>query len=156
MSNHEYHYLPTNRPLENRSLENPMASQESLLVGVQVLLVEDELDIADLLIILLASAGAEVVWVTQASEALSLLEDLQPDVLICNIRLPDQNGDWLIQQIRAKEIESRSHLPAIAVTSYAREVTDTQMLAVGFERLVYKLNDPNELISEIATLVHCN
>lgn len=150
MSNHEY-YLPT-----NRALENTMAPHESMLVGVQVLLVEDELDIADLLIILLASAGAEVVWVTQAEEALLLLEDLQPDVLVCNVRLPDQNGDWLIQQIRAKESESKSHLPAIAVTSYSREVTDMQMRAVGFERLVYKLNDPDELITAIFTLVDRN
>jgi CheY-like chemotaxis protein len=123
------------------------------LVGVRALLVEDEFDVANLLLFILAEAGAEVFWVMQSCDALACLPDIRPNVLLSNIRLPDQDGDWLIRAIRQAEVESGHHLPAIAITSYTREVAEHKMLEAGFERFLPKNFDPDQLIAAILELV---
>ncbi len=123
------------------------------LAGLRVLLVEDEFDVASLLLFILAEAGAEVVWVAQSSDALACLPTVHPDILLSNIRLPDQDGDWLIQAIREAESETHHHLPAVAITSYTREVTEQKVLEAGFERFLSKTFDPDQLIATILELV---
>ncbi|WP_088889538.1 response regulator [Leptolyngbya ohadii] len=126
---------------------------ETPLAGVQVLLVEDEFDIATLLLFILLEAGAEAVWVVQSREALDCLDHFHPDILLSNIKLPDHDGDWLIQEIRQAESVEMPRLPAIAITSYTRDVAATQVLEAGFDRFMPKHFDPEEIISTILDLV---
>ncbi|HEY9826757.1 MAG TPA: response regulator [Stenomitos sp.] len=129
------------------------AENEQPLAGVQVLLVEDELDVADLLLFILDDAGAESVWVMHSNEALACLSHFHPDILLSNVRLPDHDGDWLIQKIRQSEINREAHLPAIALTSYTREVVVDKVLTAGFDRFIHKHFDPTEIISTILDLL---
>jgi CheY-like chemotaxis protein len=129
------------------------AQQGQPLSGVRVLLVEDEFDIANLLLFILVEAGAEVVWMMQAIEAFACLHHLHPHVLLSNVRLPDRNGDWLIQEIRQAESETIEHLPAIAITSFTRDVAAEGMLEAGFDRFLTKDFDVERLISTILDLV---
>ena len=129
------------------------ADCEYPLAGVQVLLVEDEFDVADLLLFILNQAGAEVIWVMQSNDAVACLHHFHPDILVSNIRLPDRDGDWLIQQIRQTELERITHLPAIAITSYTREVAANKVLEAGFDRFLPKHFDSEEIISSILALV---
>lgn len=94
-----------------------------VLSGIRVLLVEDEPDIADLLIFVLETAGAEVLSFEYAKLALESCESLYPDILLCNIRLPIEDGYWLIQQIRIHSCMALRQLPAIALTSYRTDLT---------------------------------
>lgn len=128
-----------------------LSSQEKPLKNLQILLVEDEADIAELLAVILEQAGAEVIQTSYAVEAFEMLESCQPDILISNVRLPDHNGDWLIQHIRACEDALKS-IPAIAVTSYTREFTKQRILNAGFQRFITKPFDPDELIAAVLTL----
>ncbi|MBD1847263.1 response regulator [Cyanobacteria bacterium FACHB-63] len=129
------------------------AHQTHPLAGVKVLLVEDECDIADLLLFILSEAGAEAIAVRQAKDALAQLHRSRPDILLSNVRLPDRNGDWLIQEIRQAEFGRMPRLPAIAVTSYTREFDANTVLEAGFDRFLPKLIDPEEIISAILDLV---
>ena len=70
------------------------------LKGVQVLLVEDEPDIAELLAFMLTDAGAKVTHAPSAFEALQKLDQGLPDVIVCNLRLPDIDGRQLLHCIR--------------------------------------------------------
>lgn len=123
------------------------------LTGVRGLLVEDELDVANLLLFILNEAGAEIMWVTQLADAIACLRQFHPDVLLCNVRLPDRDGDWLIGEIRRAESGTTRHLPAIAITSYTREVAANRMLQAGFERFLSKDFDAAQLVSTILELV---
>ncbi|MEH2404891.1 response regulator [Nostoc sp.] len=58
-----------------------------ILIGTLILLVEDEPDVADLLIFILEAAGAEVMALTDAEAALALVESLHPDILLCNVEV---------------------------------------------------------------------
>ncbi|MDZ8257646.1 response regulator [Nostoc sp. ChiQUE01b] len=123
------------------------------LIGTTILLVEDEPDIADLLTFILEAAGAEVMALTDAETALDLVESLHPDILLCNMKLPDRDGNWLIEQIRVNSCPSIRELPAIAITSYTREVSSHKALDAGFNRFLVKLESPEEIIDEIVHLL---
>ncbi|MDF5735259.1 MULTISPECIES: response regulator [unclassified Nostoc] len=123
------------------------------LVGTLILLVEDEPDMADLLIFILEAAGAEVMALTDAEAALALVESLQPDILVCNMKLPHHDGNWLIEQIRVHSCPSIRELPAIAITSYTREVSSQKALNAGFNRFIVKLENSEEIVDEIVHLL---
>ncbi|MEH2069002.1 MAG: response regulator [Nostoc sp.] len=123
------------------------------LSGIAILLVEDEPEIADLLIFILETAGAQVRVLSDAEAAFALIESLHPDVLLCNIKLPVRDGNWLIEQIRVHSNPSLRELPAIAITSYTREVSSHKALNAGFDRFLVKLESPEEIVDEIAHLL---
>lgn len=123
------------------------------LVGTLILLVEDEPDIADLLTFILETAGAEVMALSDAEAALVLVESLHPDILLCNMKLPDHDGNWLIEQIRVHSCPSIRELPAIAITSYTREVSSHKALNAGFNRFLVKLESPEKIVDEIVHLL---
>lgn len=131
---------------------NTEALSPSTLSGVLVLLVEDEFDIAELFILILQALGAEVLLAFSANEALQILSLYQPDILISNLRLPDHDGLWLIQQIRSSRVDAQE-LPAIAVTSYKREFYSDQVLESGFQRFLEKPIDLNELAVDVISLI---
>ncbi|MEH2331719.1 response regulator [Nostoc sp.] len=135
----------TNQETELNSLQH--------LIGTTILLVEDEPDIADLLTFILETEGAEVMTLSEAEEALALVESLHPDILLCNMKLPDHDGNWLIEQIRVHSCPSIRELPAIAITSYTREVSSYKALNAGFNRFLVKLESPEEIVNEIVHLL---
>lgn len=129
-------------------------TSSQVLDGIKVLLAEDEDDIAELLTFILEDAGAEVLAVVYASRALALLEQYQPHLLLCNIRLPDEDGLSLIAQVRTCEAEQGEKvLPAIAVSSYARDVNSADVQAAGFQKYILKSTITNELLSAIAQII---
>ncbi|MDZ8024517.1 MAG: response regulator [Nostoc sp. SerVER01] len=135
----------TNQETELNSLQK--------LLRIRILLVEDEPEIADLLTFILEAAGAEVIALTDAEAALALIETLNPDLLLCNMKLPNHDGNWLIEQIRVHSCPSLRHLPAIAITSYTREVSRHKALSAGFDRFMVKLESPDEIVHQIVHLL---
>ena len=124
------------------------SSPISVLKHLQALLVEDEPDIAALVTFVLEAAGARVVLAVSAQAGLDQLTRFQPDVLICNLCLPDHNGFWLLHQLRAQGL-SQHRLPAIAVTSFTREVYSQDALTAGFQAFLAKPLDPDDLIAAV-------
>jgi CheY-like chemotaxis protein len=117
------------------------------LKSIRVLLVEDEVDIAELLRFILENAGAEVTRLSRATQALSVLQPLRYDILLSDVKLPDYDGEWLIRQIRSHQSPSVRQLPAVAVTSYLREASQNSLITAGFDFFLPKLADPDELIA---------
>ncbi|MBD1846631.1 response regulator [Cyanobacteria bacterium FACHB-63] len=122
------------------------------LTGIHILLVEDEPDMMTLLVFVLEAEGAIVSTCTDAETALSILEFSQPDILMSNIRLPEQNGIWLIQHIRQHSHPEIRQIPVIGITSYDRETSAEQALNAGFDCFLSKLDPPEALTEAIYTL----
>jgi DNA-binding response OmpR family regulator len=116
--------------------------------------VEDEPDIADLVTFILHEERADVIAVEQAEDALSLLTTLRPHLMLCNVKLPQQDGDWLIQQVRTHGSPQVQHLPAIAVSSYTRDVAENAMIDAGFDYFLPKPFDSDELVFTILSLTN--
>jgi PAS domain S-box-containing protein len=117
------------------------------LDNVKILVVEDELDALDLLTIDLTAHGAKVRGASSATEALDLLRSDKFDLLISDIGMADTDGYNLIKQVR----EKGEHIPAIALTAYARTQDRNRALAAGYNTHVAK---PVE-IKELVTVVKC-
>jgi CheY-like chemotaxis protein len=91
------------------------------LENVRILVVEDELDALDLITIDLTAHGAKVRGASVSiAEALELLRSEHFDLLISDIGMADTDGYNLIKQVRKQEGEKGEHIPAIALTAYAR------------------------------------
>lgn len=124
-------------------------SMEIDLAGVSILVVEDDLDALDLITIDLAEQGAKVRGVGSAAEALELLKIEPFDLLISDIGMADTDGYNLIKQVRHEE--NGKHIPAIALTAYARTQDRIRAIAAGYNTHVPK---PVE-IRELVTVVKC-
>ncbi|WP_346294142.1 GAF domain-containing protein [Sphaerothrix gracilis] len=123
------------------------------LTGLKVLAVDDSEDTRELLDMVLRAYGAEICIVASGSEALANLAVFDPDVLICDISMPDMDGYTLLQQIRALPNTPRKNIPAIAVTAFAREEDRQRAIASGFQQHVAKPIESEVLARAIAQQV---
>ncbi|BAY43954.1 PAS/PAC sensor hybrid histidine kinase [Scytonema sp. HK-05] len=135
------------------SLSEQLNTPSSPLEGVRVLVVDDDADSRDFLIFALQDFGAIATAVTSASSALEILTTFQPDVLISDIGMPEQDGYSLIRQIRALPREQGGDIPAIALTAYAGDKDRSLALAAGFQRHLSKPVMPDHLANVVAELV---
>jgi CheY-like chemotaxis protein len=134
--------------------DNSTTYHSRRLEGILILLVEDEPDIADLLTFILHDERANVIAVDQAEAALILLDTLRPHLLLCNVKLPQRDGDWLVRQVRTHQSPQVQHLPAIAVSSYMRDVAENAMIDAGFDYFLPKPFDSDELVLTILSLTN--
>lgn len=123
------------------------------LSGIKILAVDDEPDARMLLEAMFKQCGAEVVTCSSAAEAIAMLDDYDPDVLVSDIGLPGEDGYSLIKKVRAAEAATGKRIPAVALTAFARTEDRFQALAAGFNMHVPKPVEPAELALVISTLV---
>lgn len=126
-------------------------SLQRSLDGMQVLVVDDEADARDFITAVLESHGIHVTAVATTAEALTALQQFRPEVLVSDIRMPDENGYSLIRKIRELEVEKGWHIPVAAFTAYLAEDRE-KALAAGFESHLHKLAQPTELVDMVARL----
>jgi CheY-like chemotaxis protein len=139
----------------NRQIANEnLAWDNSLrLDGVKILAVDDEPDARHLLTVLLEQFGAVVKTADSAQSARQLLEEFEPDVLVSDIGLPEEDGYSLIRKIRESEKATEKRLPAVALIAFARTEDRFQALAAGYNMHVPKPVEPAELALVISRLV---
>ncbi|MEH2445809.1 MAG: PAS domain S-box protein [Nostoc sp.] len=123
------------------------------LNGVKVLLVDDERDTRELIAFILEQSGAVVMQAASAVEALRVMPQFQPNLLLSDIGMPEVDGYMLMRQIRAMLPEMGGTIPAIALTAYAADVDYQQAIAAGFEQHITKPVEPAKLIRAIANLI---
>ena len=122
------------------------------LAGLQVLVVDDEADTRELLRAVLEQCGSEVRTAGSAAEALALIAESKPDVLVSDIGMPEEDGYELIGKVRGLEAGLNERVPAIALTAYARLEDRIRALNAGFQVHVPKPIEPAELIAVVASL----
>ncbi|MEH2296793.1 response regulator [Nostoc sp.] len=123
------------------------------LAGLNILVVDDDDDSRFYITTVLEADGASVIAVTSARVALKVLPELQPDVLICDIAMPDEDGYTFIRKIRALKPDIWGKLPAIALTAYGDSEYRSLSLDAGFQTHVAKPVDPGELVAIVANLM---
>lgn len=119
--------------------------------GLTILLVEDEIDSLEFMQHLLEERGARVRAASSGAEALEILAEETPDLIVSDISMPGMDGYSLIRQIRALPGDRRD-IPAIAVTAYAREMDKEKAFEAGFTAHIAKPINPPHLLHTIAAL----
>jgi CheY-like chemotaxis protein len=123
------------------------------LKGIHVLLVDDDADTRALLETVLQYCGALVTAVASARAAITTLERVRPDLLLSDLSMPEQDGYWLIRELRARPPEAGGNMPAIAVTALGLPHGVDRSLTAGFQAHLGKPVDPWELARTISGLV---
>jgi CheY-like chemotaxis protein len=115
------------------------AQQDADLMGMRVLLVDDEQDAREVAQVALTSLGAKVTVATSGAQALQLLNGARVfDVLLSDVGMPVMDGLALVRAVRSHADEQVRRLPAVALTAFALE-TDVQAgLNAGFQDYVAK------------------
>ena len=122
------------------------------LEGIRVLLVEDEVDAREALSAIVSQAGATVAAVGTAREALGRLTAWRPDVLVCDIGLPVEDGYALIRKVRALGPDQGGDVPAVALTAFARASDRARALAAGFQVHLAKPFEPGQVLRVLARI----
>jgi CheY-like chemotaxis protein len=103
---------------------------------LDLLLIEDNQDVADTLAELLRAEGHRVELAESAEHGLDVLCARRPDVVISDIGLPGMDGLELARRIRKEPILSKVKL--LALTGFGSATSESQISAAGFERCLTK------------------
>jgi len=122
------------------------------LEGVRVLVVDDEPSASEALVVLFDACGAETKSAGSVTEALVVLEEWRPDVVVSDIAMPGEDGYSLIRKIRLRPLDQGGGVPAVALTAYAKIEDRVTILAAGFQMYLSKPADPNELVAVVGSL----
>lgn len=137
------------RPNLNSASQVPVPDAPDLS-GVRILAVDDAEDTRALLHFVLEHYGADVITAGSAQDAMEVLERWQPDVIVCDIGMPDEDGYSFIRRVR--QLRQGGDTPAVAVTGYVRVEDRMRALDAGYQMFVPKPVQPMELVSLIASV----
>jgi PAS domain S-box-containing protein len=130
-----------------------LSTDDTLLAGVRILLVDDQADVREFFSFALEQYGATVTAVESAAEALEILIQSKPDILLSDIGMPLMDGYMLLREVRKLSPEQGGQIPAIALTAYAGEINYNQAMAAGFQKHLPKPVDAGELAIAIDKLI---
>jgi signal transduction histidine kinase len=142
------------KSVEPQTTENKgLPDGSSNLQGVNVLVVDDEVDTRELIVFILQQYGASVRAFASASLALNAFALEKPHIILSDIGMPEMDGYMLIRQIRSLPPEQGGEIQAIALTAYAGEANQSKILQAGFQKHLTKPIEPAKLALVIASLV---
>jgi two-component system, OmpR family, response regulator RegX3 len=115
---------------------------------VRVLLCEDEESFVDALVIGLSNEGFRVSVARDGAEAISLFDEMSPDIILLDLMLPKISGIDVCRNIR-----SRSSVPIIMVTAKGTEIDTVVALEVGADDYVTKPYRLRELVARMRAVL---
>ena len=127
-----------------RALTNVEIAKKAL----KILVVDDNIDAADTIAMLLEATGYEVLVEHGAKRALERTATENPDVCLLDIGLPEMNGNELARQIR--KIPGMADAVLIALTGYGQDEDRANTKSAGFDHHFVKPIDTTELTAVLA------
>ncbi len=127
--------------------------QTGSLAQLKVLIVDDDPDSRLIVTEILADKQATVAQASSGLDCLQQLDRSIPDLLICDIGMPDLDGYELIRQIRQRPAQQGGEIPAIALTAYTSPEYEKQAIAAGFQAHLAKPVEVDQLLTAIVSLV---
>lgn len=119
------------------------------LAGVRVLAIDDHDDTNHLFSTALELEGALVKVFNTALSALEVLEQFQPELVICDLAMPLMDGEQFIVEVRTRGWQ----MPAIAISGRCEQDRIEQALAVGFSLHMCKPVQIRELIKNVIQIL---
>jgi len=116
-----------------------------------ILIVEDEPSIAELISINLTHAGFAVSRALQADEALQLLRNTKPDLVILDWMMPGKSGVQFARELRSNP--STQAIPILMLTAKGEEADKVLGLDAGADDYVTKPFSPKELVARVKALL---
>jgi two-component system CheB/CheR fusion protein len=137
-------------PTTGRSAVGVAPAAVAAPVRHRVLVIEDSADSAEALQTMLEMCGHEVRVASNGPDGIRIAHDVRPQVVLCDIGLPDMDGYAIANAFRA-DSELRSTF-LVALTGYARQEDVARAAAAGFNRHLAKPVSPERLIELISSV----
>ncbi|NIV14582.1 MAG: response regulator [Aliifodinibius sp.] len=122
----------------------------------KILVVDDDKDIVRWLKEALDDYGFDVSGAYNGQEALLLIQEKQPDLILLDLKMPNMDGFAVIEKLRAED--TTANIPVIVITgsSIDRKRDKIKVLGLGTGHLITKPFTFSELVSEIKRLEQSN
>ena len=133
-------------PAAVNAAENPSPTEDGPLaepVGLRVLVVDDDVAVAESTAMLLRLEGHEIRCANSGEAALRLCREFQPEAVLLDIGLPGQDGYEIARKIRG--LPGGTELKLIAVSGYGHEAAVARGREAGFDHYLVKPVDPEKL-----------
>lgn len=144
--------LEKNLSAEIGHQNNHSNNNKNELEGLRILIVDDHADTRDMISLVLEMNGAEVRAADTAATAFEILKDWNPDVLVSDLGMPDEDGYDLIGKVRGLSAEEGGDIPALALTGYASTEEGERTAKAGYQLHMAKPVEPDRLVSAIGRL----
>jgi CheY-like chemotaxis protein len=126
------------------------SSMPQSLVGLTVVVVDDDEASLDYFAMALRTAGAVVATASTMLDAVRIVREQRPDVVLSDIAMPGQDGYWLVREMRRFADPALRRVPVVATTAYGRVHSRERALAEGFVDHLAKPVEPELLCVTIA------
>jgi PAS domain S-box-containing protein len=123
--------------------------------GLRILVVDDNVDAADSIAILLSMEGHQTQTVNNAHDALVAATEFRPDVVLLDIGLPEMDGYEVARRLRSQNAIEQMRL--VAVTGYGQPADRARAQAAGFDKHLVKPVEPaalNEFLRTVQSPQH--
>lgn len=115
------------------------------LVGVRVLVVDDDPDSRELMQVVLTGCGAAVEVTAGARAGFDAFLRERPALIVSDIDMPGEDGRWLMRQVRALPEAAGGDTPIVAVTASGTQAADV----TGFQAWLLKPQEPPEICRRV-------
>lgn len=126
-------------------------SQE--LDNLRIVIVDDHHQVRSTLTGFLSGLGSIVRPCANADDALTLVPDFQPDLILSDIAMPGKDGFELLREIRSLEPSDGGKVPVIAITGLSRPLDQMRAPAAGFDAVLLKPFTPDVLLQAISEVI---
>ncbi|QRR18360.1 PAS domain-containing protein [Burkholderia sp. MS389] len=119
----------------------------------RILIVDDDATTRASLTAALTTFGAAVAIASSGREALAMMADIRPTVVLSDLAMPDGDGFWLLDALRRGALNGDGGPPdvrVLAVTAHAGLADERRALEAGFDGYLCKPVDVRELAYKIA------
>jgi PAS domain S-box-containing protein len=134
-----------------RSVLPPASTSLPPLNTVTVLVIDDQQFTRDVVAAILRRSGAVVHTASSVREGLQAFRKFEPQIVVCDIAMPEEDGYVFLREIRGRPDALRS-TPILALTAFGRPDDRLHALNAGFDAYLKKPVDPAELAESVQRL----
>lgn len=120
-------------------------------MAIRILVADDEPNQLELLTFNLMQANYEVIRAEDGQQALDMIEEHRPDLVIIDWMMPQMSGIDVCRTLRARS--ETKHLPIIILSARGEEGDRTLGLDIGADDYISKPFSPREMISRVRALL---
>ena len=117
----------------------------------KILIAEDERDIRDLITFTLRFAGHEVIATANGEEAYQKAQEVVPDLIMMDVRMPRMTGYEACRQM--KEIEALKSVPVVFLSAKGQDAEVQAGLEAGAVEYILKPFAPDELTARVTKIL---
>lgn len=123
------------------------------LTHKRILIVEDEQVFRSVLVGYLTSLGAETGEATNGLQALSAVDDFKPDLILCDLAMPEMGGIEFVEHLRLQGLQ----IPVLVISATDKMADIAKVLRLGVQDVLLKpLTDLNRLREAVLACLYPN